>query len=132
MELVVDIILAVLLIGAIGASWMVNKRLTIIREGQAELKTLVDDLNRVVGSAEASVAMLRQAAEEAEDKLKGETRRGRAMAEELSMIVEAGDNLANRLESRLTGPSAAKTATAETRGTDKEQEEILAALKEAR
>ncbi len=133
-EMIVDGVLALLLISSITVSIIVYRRLGTIREGQAQLRTLVDDLNKAVQDAQRSVAGLKQSAVDVEERLQSQVQRAGALADELGMITEAGNNLADRIERRLTG-NAPKTEAAEAptkKASSKQQQEILAALREAR
>lgn len=133
-ELIVDAVLALLLIAAIGVSWRVYSRLGTIREGQAELKNLVDQLNGAAVMAQRSVAELKASAEEVEGRLKLEGVKAGAIADELSLMTEAGNNLADRIEQGLTGARSRQETQSvpEKKGSKKQQQEILAALREAR
>lgn len=137
-EMIVDAVLAVLLIAAIVASTIVYRRLGTIREGQAELRALVDSLNTAVIDAQRSVGNLRQAAQDVEGRLDAKTAKAAAIADELGMITEAGNNLADRIERGLTSGRSAEAAPsgaeppAEAQASKKQQQEILAALREAR
>jgi len=133
-ELMIDGALALLLIAAIVVCVMVYKRLGTIRAGQAELKTLVDQLNTAAVEAQRSVAGLKVAAEEIEGRLKLEEQKAAAIADELSLMTEAGNNLADRIEKGLTGTNANQETQAAPgkKESKKQQQEILAALREAR
>lgn len=138
--LIVDGVLALLLVLAIVSCWVVYARLGTIREGQAELKMLTDRLNNAVVDAQRGIANLKHSAQEMEGKLGGEIRKARALSDELKLITEAGNNLADRIERGLTGgnsqPAAAPQATPaeepEKAAGSRQQKEILAALREAR
>ncbi len=136
-EMIVDGVLAILLIAVIVVSSVVYRRLSTIREGQEQLRQLVDSLNNAVVDAQRSVGNIRQAALDADEKLGSQIKRAKSMAEELSMITEAGNNLADRIEQGLTGertpaPNKAAAESAEPKANKKQQQEILAALREAR
>jgi hypothetical protein len=138
-EMIVDAVLAVLLIAAIIASTIVYRRLGTIREGQSELRALVDSLNTAVVDAQRSVGNLRQAALEAEERLEARVKKATVIADELGMITEAGNNLADRIERGLTGARGGDAGAgkgvepgSETQASKKQQQEILAALREAR
>ncbi len=141
-QIIVDSFLAVLLVAAIAACWVVYKKLSVIKEGQEELKQVVDTLNQAVQGAQRSVVTLKETSVNVEARLQGEVRRAQAMADELSMISEAGSNLADRIEGGLTSgkeihaihahdsnESVEKEPDSSAR---KEQKELLAALREAR
>lgn len=135
-EMIIDGVLAVLLISSITVSIIVYRRLGTIREGQAQLRTLVDDLNKAVHDAQKSVAGLKQSAVDVEERLQSQVQKAGALADELGMITEAGNNLADRIERGLTGTGAVGKpepgdAPAK-KASSKQQQEILAALREAR
>jgi len=135
--MIVDGVLAALLMAAIVACVMVYRRLGTIRAGQAELKLLVDRLNSAATEAQRSVAGLRTSADEIELRLANERQKASVMADELSMITEAGNNLADRIEKGLVGENERVSAqndqgeSVKAAG-NKQQREILAALREAR
>lgn len=137
--LIVDGVLAALLVAAIVVSVIVYRRLSTIREGQEELRQLVDRLNVAVVDAQRSVGNIRQAALDAEEKLENRIKKANSIADELGMITEAGNNLADRIERGLTGGRTSQSSAAEPAGMEdepraskKQQQEILAALREAR
>jgi len=135
--LLIDGVLAFLLLAVIIACFIVYRRLGTIREGQAELRILVDQLNNAVVEAQRSVANLKQSAAEVEGRLQVETRKASSLADELGLITEAGNNLADRIERGLTGGvssdnSEARAIQAKSDPAKKQQKNILAALREAR
>ena len=135
--LLVDGLLALLLISVIVVCFFVYRRLGTIKEGQAELRVLVDQLNNAVVEAQRSVANLKQSAAEVEGRLQIQTTKASALADELGLITEAGNNLADRIERGLTGTGHAArgdqpSATGEQVREKQQQKEILSALREAR
>lgn len=133
-ELIVDGVLSLLLVAAIVACVLVYKRLGTIKAGQAELKTLVDQLNSAAVEAQRSVAGLKVSADEIEGRLKLEGKKASAIADELSLMTEAGNNLADRIEQGLTSARTGKNEESKPvrQESKKQQQEILAALREAR
>lgn len=131
MILVLDSILAVFLLGVIILCTVVYRKLSIIKDGQEELGKLVDSLNEAVENAQRSVKGIKEAAIESEVDLQGTIKKARSMVDELSLMTEVGNNLANRLEagSATKGKVTKKSPIEEQ---SKEQKDILAALKEAR
>jgi len=133
-ELLIDGFLALLLIGAIVVCSLVYRRLGTIRAGQSELKALVDQLSGAASDAQRGVEVLKTAADEIEARLKMESQKASVIADELSLMTEAGNNLADRIEKGLTG-AGQETGPAtgpEQQKSKKQQKEILAALREAR
>lgn len=136
-SLLVDGLLALLLITVIIVCSFVYRRLGTIKEGQAELRLLVDQLNHAVVEAQRSVANLKQSASEVEGRLQVETRKASVLADELGLITEAGNNLADRIERGLTGARSQGDVSVAENGNEqakdkKQQKEILSALREAR
>jgi len=141
-SLLIDGVLAVLLLSVIFVCFFVYRRLGTIKEGQAELRILVDQLNHAVIEAQRSVGNLKQSAAEVEGRLQTETRKASSLADELGLITEAGNNLADRIERGLTGgagqlkPEQSNQgqyeSTSQADPDKKQQKEILAALREAR
>lgn len=136
-SLLIDGTLAFLLVAVIFVCFLVYRRLGTIKEGQAELRILVDQLNHAVVEAQRSVANLKQSAAEVEGRLQIETRKASSLADELGLITEAGNNLADRIERGLTGGNEAAQAVpsgfaVQPEPEKKQQKEILAALREAR
>lgn len=150
LETIIDLVLAVLLLAAIGSSFLLHQRINVFRKGQEELGVLVGQLNEATNQARASVAEMKSNGLVVEEHLKSEISRARALADELSLITEAGDSLADRLERRLTGSGAiiaggaavsdgSNASGKETDGTgdedqdkDKNKPAYFSALKEAR
>lgn len=139
LETIIDLVLAILLLAAIGSSFLLHRRIAVFRKGQEELGALVEKLNEATNQAQASVAEMKSSGTVVEEHLKNEISRARAMADELSLITEAGDSLADRLERRLTGSSSAASGEqnddagdAPDTGDDESKPTFFGALKEAR
>lgn len=101
-ELIANAIVAVLLVVMIGYSFMLNKRLDGMRKDHQEMSRLIASLNSASEKAQQSVQQLRAMGQEAEHALKMEVAKARALADELSLITEAGSNLADRIDEGLT------------------------------
>ena len=133
--LALDSILALFLLGVMVMCFLVYRKLSIIKNGHEELAKLVDSLNTAVSNAQQSVGGIKAAAVDAEGELESTIKKARGMVDELSLMTEVGDNLANRLEAGSTTTKSAssvkKVTTAQEKRT-KEQKDIMAALKEAR
>ena len=67
--LIMDALLAVLLTAALGLGVRLNARLKALRDGQAGFAAAVAELNQAAGRAEAGLASLKIASEEAHDQL---------------------------------------------------------------
>ena len=143
MGFALDIVVAVLLVVTVFYCWRLNQRLSTLRQGREELANLVTTLTQATQRAENSIHVLKAAAQEASATLEVKVKTAESLRDELSMITETGNNLANRLESRLTGTKAEASAGGNLeevragRSPGKEpdaaaREEILKVLRQAR
>ncbi len=105
-ELIIDIVLVALLVAVIASSFILNRRIEVLRKGQSEMSGLVDKLDQATTTAQRSIEQLRFSGSKAQDDLTKEISRARALADELALITEAGDNLASRLENKLSAAVA--------------------------
>lgn len=155
---IIDGVLIILLVTAIILFYRVNAKLTSMKSGQDEFKTSADKMMQSVGVAERSINGMKKTALDLQEKLGSEITRGKVLADELKLITEAGDNLANRIEKSVDArnenakrqppsdeffsnsssghPSSTgqknQDKSDDLRQTHKEQRELLAALKDAR
>jgi hypothetical protein len=95
--LVVDIIM----LGALGVAIMQGLRLSRqfdrLKADRGAFDKLIQALNLASSRAEAAIRSLKEAAVESGDKLQDKVNAARGIAEELEIMVQAGDNLAERL-----------------------------------
>jgi hypothetical protein len=103
MGFMLDVLIAVLLVVTVAYCWRLNQRLSTLRQGREELAALVNQLTQATMRAEGSIGALKIAAKEATGGLEENIGTARALRDELALITETGNNLANRLETRLTG-----------------------------
>lgn len=99
---IADLALMALLVATLVFCIRLNKRLESIRGAKDELKALMASFDGATDRARAAVVELRKASDETAGALKERIDRGRALADELSIITDAGDRLASRLEQGLT------------------------------
>jgi methyl-accepting chemotaxis protein len=130
MELIIDGILAVLLISVIIVCNIVYRRLQTIRDGQTEMRELMDSLNVSVLQAQKSVKDISASSNDVEERIGNQVAKASKLVDELTLITEAGNNLADRIDRNIANYGSDKSEAVETTG--KQQKEILAALKEAR
>lgn len=126
----IDGVLALLLIGAMVACWVVSNRLSTIREGQDELRKLVDDLNVAMSKAQSSADSIKKASNQASNQLDEEMTKARSMLDELSLMTASANNLADRLEKSVDTVSKSRQPATDT--DMNEQKDILDKLRQAR
>lgn len=109
----------VILLGALGAAmyraFVLSRQFEQMRADRAAFEQLISALNIAAGRAEEAVENLREAAQAAGDALQAKTSSARALEGELEIILQAGDSLAERLQtlaqnSRTAAPAASAPA----------------------
>jgi hypothetical protein len=97
----VNILFDIFILAALGATMRFALKLsTQFERMQADRKAfeqLISALNLASARAEAAVRTLKDAAAESGDRLQEKISAGRALSEELEIMVQAGDSLAERL-----------------------------------
>ncbi|HEY3948903.1 DUF6468 domain-containing protein [Phenylobacterium sp.] len=86
--LVMNSMLAVLLLAALGVGLRLNRRLKALRDSHEGFAEAVSELNRAAARAEQGLADLRSATDEAVDLLADRIEKGRALALKLERLVE--------------------------------------------
>jgi len=100
-DLIAEGVVAVLLAVTIAYCFQLNRRLAALRAEQEAMADLVVGLNQATERAQDGIFQLHAVSQESEETLKLEVSRARALADELSLITEAGSNLAERIEAGL-------------------------------
>lgn len=130
-----DSVLAILMVAVLVVCWVVYRRLSAIKNGQEELGKLIDNLNLAVKEAQASVQNIKNAAIQTDADLELTIKKSKAMVDELSLMTEVANNLANRLEKNSTNQAQEnkhKMPVDDVKEKSKEHNDILSALREAR
>jgi len=94
LELLLSILLAATLVYCI----VLERRLAAVRKGQDGLKRIIGDLNGAIAGAGASIRALKSAAADAADTLDERLKRARALSDELSLITNSGERIAQRFD----------------------------------
>lgn len=119
-SLAADGIIAILLGVTIFYCFLVNRKLQALRSGKDELKGVIEGLAVATSNAQASIEQLKHAGRDVIGNLDHGVREGRSLVDELALMIEAGNNLADRLEggrqSKASGANPAGPA-AQGRGT---------------
>lgn len=140
-DLLLEAIVCVLLLATIGYCAVIDRRLRTMRAGQDGLRVLVRDLNTATDRAAAAISLLSNANETTGRELGERVARARALADELGLMLEAGNGIADRLanfESRrattaVPQPSVGPRSAPASQGRPlREAEQLLDALKRVR
>lgn len=104
--LILESLVAVLLVVSIGYCFALNRRLAGLRHGHKEMHQVVRALNDAAEKARFSMDQVRRNGLPVIEELAEKTRAARALADELGLIVESANNLADRLTGPFTGAAA--------------------------
>jgi len=133
-----EILVAALLIATIAYCVVLNRRLAGLRRAQADMADLVREFDTATEAAKAGIAELKTASGDIGTGLDQTMARARALLDELDLMVESGERVAQRLDGaiengRAGGHAAAVDPIAETAParTDAERE-LLQALRKTR
>lgn len=92
-----EILVAVLLVITGAYCFLLNRRLTVMRNGNDGLREIVLSLNEAASKAQDGVEQLRRSSDNLAVDLSKKIVTGRELANELSMIIDSGNNIANRI-----------------------------------
>lgn len=133
LEFFLEALVAVLLMVTVGYCWQLSRRLSVLRGAQGELGRLLEEFARATHSAENAISELRRASGESGQQLEDRVRQARALCDELSVMTQSGNGLAERLERGAAGRRAPEEEPARPRAARSESErELIAALRQAR
>jgi hypothetical protein len=112
-----NLLLAGLLIAALGFGVVLNRRLMALKESHANFAAAVDHLDRAAQRAEHGLAELRTATDQAVDLLSSRIMKARALAESLDRLtIEGAALLERRIERAPSSPRAVADRIAADRG----------------
>lgn len=109
--LLLEGVVCVFLAATIGYCWLLNKRLQALRSGQDGLRDLIRDLNKATGQAANAINELKAANAEAGAALTGRLKDARELADELALMVNSGNSIADRLGRSIDQRQAAAPAS---------------------
>lgn len=109
LSLVFDFILLLLLIVTIAYAARLSLALKRFRENRELLDSTIKELNKNVSDAEQIIGKIKNTAATSGDELQKTIDKANALADELSLMTESGDNLANRLEKLASRATAHKS-----------------------
>lgn len=121
-ELVLEMVLAILLFTACIFAARLASRLKKIRQGQEELAAMIEKFDTASATAKESVDKLKTTQSSTERNLQQLVHRATGLVNELSVMVSAGDNIAGRLEGavdevKVIGTRNIRTSKDDARGT---------------
>jgi hypothetical protein len=103
MSPVIGLLLNILILAALGVTIFyclrLSRQFTEMRADRKIFETLIQALNLASARAEASIRSFKEMAAGNGDLLQDKLNKSKAMAEELEIMIQAGDSLADRLQS---------------------------------
>lgn len=109
--LALNLLLAVLLVGALWMGWRVERRLTALRASHVGFTKAVADLDAAAARAEQGLADLRAATDEAAESLADRLAKAKILVAKLDERIDAGEQSAQHV-ARIAAQSAAAQAAA--------------------
>jgi len=97
-DLILDSLVAVLLVVTASYCFILDRRLKELRSGQDGMKEIIRALNQATEQAQSAIAHLKISGDAAGHDLRETVSKARALADELSLMLESGNNIADRLE----------------------------------
>jgi hypothetical protein len=101
MSLILDVVVAALLMATIVYCIILYRQLARVRNAQEEMRGLIASFDDATNRAQAGITALKRTNDEIIDALRKEMDKGRLLADELAILNESGDRLANRIEGGL-------------------------------
>ncbi len=109
--LVLDGMIVLLLVPTVGFAFVLNRRLATLRRAQDEFRELLSGFNEATERAQTGVFQLKAAAGEVGGKLRDGVEKARTAGDELSFLIDAGNRLAERLDSGISAAPGVATET---------------------
>lgn len=101
--LLLDGIVIVLLLATIVTASVLSSRLKILKDSRKDFQEMIVKFDQATARADAGVKSLLANASKAGEDLQSRLDRARALRDELSMMIQSADSLAQRLESASGG-----------------------------
>lgn len=111
-SLIVEIALTLLLAATLVYCAILERRLSALRRNQDGFKETIGELNQAIAAAGASMRMLKTAASGAGEALDERLSRARNLSDELALLTNSGERIAQRIERGAATPQqGARTST---------------------
>ncbi len=107
--MILEGVVAILLIVTVGYCFILDRRLQALRSGREELQSVVENLNAAIGQAQTTILDLKSHAGDSARLLEERIARAQNLADELSLMVQSGNSIAERLADRSAPRAAAAT-----------------------
>ncbi|WP_374633378.1 DUF6468 domain-containing protein [Ferrovibrio sp.] len=107
--LLVELVVAVLLIGTFGMCLALNRRLGNLRANQDEMRRLIGEFDKALSKARVGMADLKAASAAVDGVHEERMKQAKALREELGFMIETAERLADRLAGEAAGNRSLRT-----------------------
>ena len=109
-EVLLELLVAVLLVGTIAYAAILNRKLNVLRQGREEFETLVRDLNHAIERAEQGTMEFRKLSDTSAADLDDAVKEAKLLRDDLGYLIDRGTALADQMTNSI------KTRRTETTG----------------
>lgn len=102
-DFLLNLLVAALLAVTLGYCFVLERKLRALRTGQDGLKDVIESLDKATGRAQLSLVQLKEEGTQAGGVLKAQIDSAALLVDELKMMMETGDRLADRLAGTRKG-----------------------------
>ena len=97
-SLVLDLVLVALLVAVLFHAIKLSRKLTALRESRKEMDATIRQFFEASAKAELAIKNFQKSASDTSAKLDGDTKRAQLLSDELKLMIDSGNGLAERLE----------------------------------
>lgn len=97
-SLVLDLVLVALLVAVLFHAIKLSRKLTALRESRKEMDATIRQFFEASAKAELAIKNFQKSATDTSAKLDGDTKRAQLLSDELKLMIDSGNGLAERLE----------------------------------
>lgn len=105
-SLIIDALIAVLLVATIAYAAVLNRKLTVLRDGKSDMAALIASFSESAERAGNGIETLKQAAGRSGEDLQRKVEAARGLVDDLGFLIEKGTRLAERLDAGVSGARA--------------------------
>lgn len=106
-SMVLELVVCLFLAATIAYCAVIDRKLRAMRAGQDGMRELIGDLGAATQDAVTAIERLKRASEQSGNQLAESIREAKTLSDELSVMVEAGHSIADRLNRGERAPAPA-------------------------
>jgi hypothetical protein len=102
MGLILDILIAALMLVTIAFCYRLSKRIAVLNSSRNEMAGFLNEFNESILRAERNINELKSMGTQVDETLKGQLKKARFLANDLSFLTEKGETIAENLDRKLS------------------------------